>query len=200
MNRPPNPLPQGTVQFRFKSRAVQSASLPGSAGPLVGFLRTTFRRAQATLGAGDRHFRQQLCRLDVLDFSHRLKASLTTPKQTRRTGVKRRAFYSFAANCGSLHLHGDGYVGAALPDISFRRQLHAARQDVSWYSQTRAWRPVKLRRRPLTWVPPAWWNQVDVAGQQLAAFRQPQQRPVDRFWYRQRRCRRTVSGSREAGR
>ncbi len=66
--------------MRDKSCAVQSVSLPGSAGPDATFLRTTFLAARIRLWALLMHTSASNSANCGFAFNHKLKASFTTPE------------------------------------------------------------------------------------------------------------------------
>ena len=95
-----------------------------------------------------------------------------------------------------LHFHRQ-HIGTAIPDI-FRRQLHAARQDIAVFAELAHRIQQALTQTVNMRTALHGWDQVYIAfGQQLAAFRQPEQRPVnglcltakitDKRFFRQRR-------------
>ena len=135
--------------------------------------------AQATLGAGDGHLRQQLRRLYVL-IQPQAEGVFNHPGDECRALARRQTFFRLPGELRILHLHRQ-YVRAAIPDI-FRRQLNAARQNIAVFAKLahRVEQPLTQTVNVRTALHSR--DQVHVAfGQQFTAFRQPQQRPIHRF-------------------
>ena len=79
-----------------------------------------------------------------------------------------------------LHFYRQ-HISTAIPDI-FRRQLHATRQDVTVFAELAHRIQQSLTQTVNVRTALHGWDQVHIAfGQQLATFRQPEQRPVHRL-------------------
>ena len=143
------------------------------------FTHHFFRRAQTTLGAGNRHLSQQFGGLYVL-VQPQAEGIFHHARNKRRTLTRREAFFGLSGKLRILHFYRQ-HVSTAIPDI-FRRQLHAARQNIAVFAEL-AHRIQQTLTQTVD-VRPALhsWDQVHIAfGQQLTAFRQPEQRPVHRL-------------------
>ncbi len=165
---------------RIGSWPAQSASLPGSAGPWVMRLRSTFlpalRRRPALLMASSASCRPS----SVWALSHRLKASLTTPETKAAASRRGQALLGLAGELRLLHLHRQ-HEGDAVPDV-LRRQLDAARQQAAELAELAHGVEQALAQAVDVGAALGGGDQVDVAFlHALAAFGQPQQRPVDRL-------------------
>ncbi len=143
------------------------------------FTHHFFGRTQAALGAGDRHFGQHLCGLHVL-VQPQGEGIFHHPGDECRALARREALFGLAGKLRILHFDGED-VGAAIPDI-FCRELHAAGQNVAVFAELTHRVQQPLAQAVNVGTAEHGRDQVNVAfGQQLAAFRQPQQRPVYRL-------------------
>lgn len=136
---------------RIGSCPAQSASLPGSAGPWVIFLRSTFlpalRRRPALLIASSASCRP----ISACSLSHRLKASFTTPETNAAASRDDRRSLVCPENCGSCifiertkAIRSQTSSGASLTPRGNRLR----NSQNSRMASSRPW------RRPFTWVPP----------------------------------------------
>ncbi len=115
---------------RLGSWRVQSASLPGSAGPVTTRLRTTLRLALSrALGVGDRQLGNAVRRPPGCWFSHRANASLTTPDTNAAHSREDSRSLVWPENCGSSILTDS--TKATASQTSSGASLHAARQQVA---------------------------------------------------------------------
>ena len=114
---------------RDRSCEMQSASLPGRAGPCVTFLRTicfsVFRRALARSIASCAIFSP----ISMCWLSHSENASCAAPSTKPAAWRERQAFLGLAAELRIGHLQRQ-HEGDAVPHV-FRRELDAARQQVA---------------------------------------------------------------------
>ena len=130
----------------------QSASLPGSAGPLTMRLRETFWAART------RSWALPIANCAIASpasgcwFSHSAKASLTTPET--KAADSREDSFSFIcpANCGSCILTDSTKLTECQTSsgASFRPRGRRLRN-----SQNSRMASVTPERSPLTWVPPS---------------------------------------------
>ncbi|CSP63685.1 Uncharacterised protein [Shigella sonnei] len=87
--------------------------------------------------------------------------------------TRRETLFRLPGKLRILHFHRQN-IGAAIPDI-FRRQLHAARQNVAIFTELTHRVQQALTQAINMGTALHRWDQVDVAfGQQFTAFRQPQ--------------------------
>ncbi len=166
----------GAVQI-LRGTVRQLARQRRTAGEL--FTHHFLRRTQTTLGAGNRHLGQHFRSLNVL-VQPQAESIFHHAGDECRALARGETLFGLPGKLRILHFDRQ-HIGAAIPDI-LRRQLHAARQDIAVFAELthRVQQPLAqaVNVRPALHG----WDQVDVAfGQQLAAFRQPQQRPVHRF-------------------
>ncbi|MNO89265.1 hypothetical protein D3C76_807440 [compost metagenome] len=137
------------------------------------------RRAHTALGAGNRHFSQHFCGLNVL-VQPQAEGVFHHAGDEGRALTRRETLFGLPGKLRVLHFDRQ-HIRTAIPDI-FRRQLHAARQNVTVFAELTHRIKQTLTQTVDVRTALHGWDQVDVAFcQQLAAFRQPQQRPVDRF-------------------
>ena len=89
---------------KLRSCELQSASLPGSAGPLTSFLRTTFFAARKRRWAELIAISANNSAVWTFWLSHKLKASFTTPPINTALWREERRSLVCPANCGSCIL------------------------------------------------------------------------------------------------
>ena len=87
---------------RARSWEVQSASLPGSAGPVVTFLRTTCFEARIRAWAPAMAISAMRSPASGCCPSHRLNASFTTPETNAAHSLDESRSLVCPVNCGSL--------------------------------------------------------------------------------------------------
>ncbi len=130
---------------------MQSASLPGSAGPCVTFLRTTcfsvFRRALARSIA--------ICAIfspsSTCWFSHRLKASCAAPSMKPAAAWRELSrSLVWPLNCGSVIFSDSTKATRSHTSSGASFTPRGSRLRKSQNSRSASVRP---ERRPLTWVP-----------------------------------------------
>ncbi len=118
---------------RIGSCPAQSASLPGSAGPLGDLLALDLlARLEATPGVADRQLRQLQAQFGV-GVEPQAEGILHHAGDERRALAGRQALLGLPGELRILHLHRE-HEGDALPDV-FGRQLDAARQQVAEFAE-----------------------------------------------------------------
>ena len=129
---------------------MQSASLPGSAGPEVTFLRVTcfsvFRRALARSMASW----AMRSPTSTFWFSHRLKASCTAFSTKPAAWREDRRSLVWPENCGSVIFMLSTKATRSHTSSGASLTPRGSRLRKSQNSRMASVRPV---RRPLTWVP-----------------------------------------------
>ncbi|MCY1442580.1 hypothetical protein D9M71_589550 [compost metagenome] len=136
---------------RIGSCPAQSASLPGSAGPWVMRLRSTFllalRRRPALLIASS----ASNMPVSGLALSHRLNASLTTPETNAAASRDDRRSLVWPENCGSCIFIDSTKAMRSQTSSGASFTPRGSRLRNSQNSRMASSRPW---RKPLTWVPP----------------------------------------------
>ena len=130
---------------------VQSASLPGSAGPLVTFLRTTLRLARSLRWA----LVMAISAIRSPDSgcweSQRLSASLAIPETKAAHSRDARRSLVWPVNCGSVIFTDSTCAQRSQTSSGASFTPRGRRLRNSQYSRTASSSPV---RSPFTWVPP----------------------------------------------
>ncbi|MNL21378.1 hypothetical protein D3C87_1426650 [compost metagenome] len=136
-------------------------------------------RLQATTGVVDRQFGQCQTgfRIGVEPQAERI---LDHTGNERRRFTGRQTLFGLAGELRLLHLHRQ-HESDAFPDV-FRRQLHAARQQAAELTEFAHGVEQALAQTVDVSAALRGRDQVDVAFlHRVAAFRQPQQRPIHGF-------------------
>ena len=179
-SRRPNRLRPGTAPCIARSCDVQSASLPGSAGPCVIFLRTTCfaclepdRRASRSRAARSRR-RISTCWFSQSEKRVVRRAARRIPPQSRED----RRSLVWPENCGSVIFSDSTKRSRSQTSSGASLMPRGSRLRNSQNSRSASVRP---ERRPLTCVPPCdRRDQVDVAllrrARRRAARRAPNRR------------------------
>jgi len=135
---------------------------------------------EATAGVVDRQFRQGQAQFRVL-VEPQAERILDHTGDKRRRLAGRQTLFGLAGELRLLHFHRQ-HERDALPHV-FRRQLHAARQQAAVFAELAHGVEQALAQAVDVGAALGGGDQVDVAFlHAVAAFRQPQQRPVDGFF------------------